>query len=152
MNVPELRVNTVCGAVVNQHSMQQQYTGKYQKNSTPKVAEFGSSIYKFCGGPHNTSRCMDSSIDINQLMRLDVYIRHDSFTTYAVAHIKIASPTCGWTYIYVTGKFKLYRIYEQCTLGSKICYRIRVHLFHDLYIRPTAYGKSSENMSTALTG
>ena len=52
-----------------------------------------------------------------QLMRLDVYIRHNSFPEYAVVHIKIASPTCDWTYIYVIEKFKLCTIYEQYTLA-----------------------------------
>ena len=64
LNVPERRVNTVCGAIVNQNSTQQQYPGKYQNNSTPKTAGLGTSICKFCAGPHNTSRCTDSSIDI----------------------------------------------------------------------------------------
>ena len=56
-------------------------------------------------------------IAFNQLMRLDVYIRHNSFPEYAVVHIKIASPTCDWTYIYVIEKFKLCTIYEQYTLA-----------------------------------
>ena len=54
LNVSERRVNTVCCAIVNQHSTQQQYTGKYQSNRNPKTAGFGTSICKSCAGPYNT--------------------------------------------------------------------------------------------------
>ena len=63
LNVPERRMNTVWGVIVNQHVMQQQYTGKYQNNSNPKTLVFVTSICKFCAGPHSTSRCRASSID-----------------------------------------------------------------------------------------
>ena len=103
-------------------------------------------------GEINDIRFLNSILHFDQLMHLDVYVRHRKFPPYAVLARKITSTACDCKYIYVKEKYTFYCIIEQKTLVWKFSCRMCEYFYDDVHIRAIAYGSVFEEISTSLSG